>query len=158
MNLNVRKRAGAQAFGQAINAPRYKRRYKEGDEDSEYITPSTFKYPKIIPDSPVERISLTNPDYKNKFMNHILPTVAAFGLGSLASKALNFHKRHVLANLSPEQVFDNHRPKLTLEPASSIFVDNKEPWILPEWNKFLENYESREEEIKQRGFDKEWNW
>jgi hypothetical protein len=111
------------------------RKYKEVDEDSEYITPSTFKYPKIIPDKPVKQISLKKSDSENFFVNYILPTVAAFGLGSIASKALNFHKRPVLSNLPSVQVFDNQRPKLSLEPASWIFGEGKEHWIRPEWSK-----------------------
>jgi hypothetical protein len=128
-----------------LNAPRYQRRYKEADEDSEYITPSTFKHPKIIPDKSMKQISLHDPDNKNKFMRHILPTVAAFGLGSIASKALNFNKRPVNTFSPHTQVCDLQRPQLTLEPPSWTFGDGKQ-WILPEWREYLENYQPTEED------------
>jgi hypothetical protein len=87
----------------------------------------------------VKRISLSDPEKKNKFMRHILPTVAAFGLGSIASKALNFRGKPVLSNSPNTQVFDHQRPQLTLEPPSWVFGDGKH-WILPEWREYLENY------------------
>jgi hypothetical protein len=102
-----------------LNSPRYRRRYNE-DEDSEYITPSTFKHPTIIQDRPVKQISLNDPEKKNKFMRHILPTFTALGLGSMAFDVLNFQRTH--------RTSDHQGSKLTLEPASSMFIDNKEHW------------------------------